>query len=370
MTWETESAATFATPVQRPAGSPSPARGTGESDADRPARVRARPRVNDEAAEHHLQEFLGSPPQQRTVFLDQLRPADLQTWNAVISRRAGRGNERRVEITNAILCSASRGFLERTERLLPVLEPNVFTNYVIRTGSVPSWTSTAHLPLYGPSCAPDIRTDINVGTARNCDFHAALAAVALTSPEFIQQHIQQNTNGTFDVRFHRENGDEALVTVTDRMPWFAGSYLNARPGRPPSKWAMIYEKAYAQVSGGYACIEGREDRRGLSDLTGKAVIERSTDRCDLIEVADHLDRGEAMIATTWAFPAWVKNVEVLSMHVYTIKSVDARKSPPTVTLISPEGQHTFVPPTLELSRADWLRYFATIRSASMRNDRG
>jgi hypothetical protein len=366
MTWETESAPTFETPAQQTAGGLSGDRDTRDPDPHRPTGVRSRSRVNDEVAEHHLHEFLGSPQEERTAFLDDLRPADLQMWNGLISRRTGWGIQRRVEIANAILCSASRDFLERAERLLPVLEPNVFTNYVIRTGSVPSWKDTAHLPLYGPSCAPDVLADINVGTARNCDFHAALAAVALGSPGFIEQHIRENTNGTYSVTFLRENGGEASVTVTDRMPWSAGGYLNARPGRPPSKWAMVYEKAYAQLSGGYALIERREDRSSFSDLTGKAVIERSTDSCDLIEVGRHLDQGEAMIATTWAFPAWVKNVEVLSMHVYAIKSVDARESAPTVTLISPEGQYSFVPPTFEVTRSEWLRYFATVRSASMK----
>ena len=356
MRWETDSAPVSDASAQQTAA------GLG---ADGPAGGRARFGGDDDAAERSLHQFLGSPQVEQATLLDQLGPADLQMWNRLISRRTESGNQRRIEIANTVLRCAGPRVLERVGRQLPVLEPNVFTNHVIRTNSIPGWKSTAHLPLYGPSRGPDVQTDINAGATRNCDFHAAVAAVALTSPELLKQRIRENTNGTFSVAFFRENGDEASVTVTDRMPWSAGRYLNARPGDRPCKWAMVYEKAYAQLNGGYALIEGREDRSSLRELTGDAVTERGTDSCHLVDVADHLDAGAAMIATTWVFPTWVKNVEVLSMHAYAIKSVDARRSPPTVTVINPEGRCSFVPPTMRLTESEWLRYFARVRSVAV-----
>jgi Calpain family cysteine protease len=331
---------------------------------DRTAGARTRFWGDDNDAERHLQGFLRSPQEEQTAFLDELAGVDLQMWDHLISTRVDWGNQRRVEIANTILCAGSRPFLGQVERMLPVLEPNVVTNHVARTNGTPGWKSTADLPLYGPSGAPDVLTDINAGTARNCDFHAALAAVALASPDLIKRHIRENVNGTFSVTLFREHGDVAPVTVTDRVPWSTSGYLNAKPGEPPSKWALIYEKAYAQLSGGYGLIEER-DRSSLHALTGTAVTERSTDAGDLIELAGRLDAGEAMIATTWAFPSWVRNVEVQSMHVYALKSIDPRRSPPSVTLVSPEGRYSFVQPIMRLTQSDWLRYFATVRSASV-----
>jgi hypothetical protein len=367
MRWETDSVPASGAPAQQANGGLAPDGKAGGLDPGRPTRVRARARLagDGEAAEHSLRNFLGSPPDEQIAYLDQLSAADLQTWNRLIARRADWGNQRRVEIANAILRSASRRLLERAERLLPVLEPNVLTNHVIRTDSTPSWKSTARLSLYGPSRAPDVVIDINAGTARNCDFHAALAAVALASPEHITQHIRENVNGTFDVALFRDDGAQISVTVTDRVPWSAGGYLNARPGDPASKWAMMYEKAYAQLSGGYARIEGREDRSSFRELTGNAVTERSTDCMGLTDLADQLDGGQAMIATTWLFPAWVRNVEVLSMHVYAIKSIDARMSPPSVTVLNPEGRSSFAAPTMRLTESEWLRCFATVRSVAV-----
>lgn len=102
------------------------------------------------------------------------------------------------------------------------------------------------------------------GSLGDCWLMAANAAVAHRDPEYIQDRISENEDGSFDVRL----GDE-----THRVqPTFPDAgYADATPNnRTDTMWPALVEKAYAQQEGNsYESLDGGSPGRALEALTGQ-----------------------------------------------------------------------------------------------------
>ncbi|MCA9553502.1 MAG: hypothetical protein KC933_25920 [Myxococcales bacterium] len=115
----------------------------------------------------------------------------------------------------------------------------------------------------GNEVPPEIG-DVDQGDLGDCWLMAASAAVAHTDPEYIQDRISENEDGSFDVRL----GDE-----TQRVqPTFPDAgYADPTPnGQSDTLWPALVEKAYAQQEGNsYENLDGGNPGRALESLTGQ-----------------------------------------------------------------------------------------------------
>lgn len=135
--------------------------------------------------------------------------------------------------------------------------------------------------LFGPDGVKAL--DVRQGYIGDCYFAAAMAAVAGSKPDAIQQAIKDNKDGTFTVRFfeldysgrksaHSETVDADLPHSGD-MPAYAKSTEKVDGKDFMELWPSILEKAYAQWKGSY-------DKMGNGGVAGDVLTaltgERST----------------------------------------------------------------------------------------------
>jgi hypothetical protein len=117
-------------------------------------------------------------------------------------------------------------------------------------------------PLYGPE-GPKL-TDVNQGACGDCFFLSALGALCARRPDLIRRLITDNGDGTYTVHLYdvpvrgplKNPLERVDVLVDARFASVDGKplYANRRPGGP--LWAMLIEKAYAKLRGGYPAIAG------------------------------------------------------------------------------------------------------------------
>lgn len=195
---------------------------------------------------------------------------------------------------------------------------------------------------------------VNQRALGDCWFMATLGAMAVQSPELVDEMIRENLNGTFTVTFP---GREP-ITVTPDFPLdangnlaFAGSLEH-----PPVIWPAVLEKAYAQLQGGdYANLENWHAGAAMdlfSEGFMQGYVPDFTD-VDLDDLADRFDSGEAITFSTppeiqWGgFPkdgtgkgdlVGRDGQPLIPGHVYFVIAVDAEAD--EVTLRNPWGPHT------------------------------
>lgn len=115
-------------------------------------------------------------------------------------------------------------------------------------------------------------TDIEQGYVADCYLCAALGSIALHNPEYIENMITDNGNGTYTVSFGGELGD---VTVDDDFPINQdGNVVYAQTtgdGTTPELWVAIIEKAFAQAhsENSYQGIEFGWPSNAIAHITGQ-----------------------------------------------------------------------------------------------------
>jgi hypothetical protein len=325
-------------------------------------------------------------PAERAAFLGQLSPAELRDWNNRISggggafwQSEGLTTSDRVQLANLLLGSADAGTLARIEANMPSLQPGSHNSEESPNG----WSSTSGQPLFGPDGKPVV-SDVNQGNEGDCWFLSGLGAVAMKDPSLIERNVHQNANGTYTVTFYR-NGQPVPVTVTDSVPGGSTFGDYAHPGTGDNaKWAQIYEKAYAQLNGGYASIEGGHGSVAMSDVTGMPSSRQDLNPAlpwqsgpSLGDISGRLNSGYAVTTGSTDGKDWPWSSEpnrldggwVVPSHEYMVQSINTSAHPPTITLLNPWGQDGAGPPdpkgsaapaTVTLTEDQWHKYFTDV----------
>ena len=112
--------------------------------------------------------------------------------------------------------------------------------------------------------------DVQQGALGDCYFCAGLASVAQAKPDVLKNGITDRGDGTYDVRLYDDQGQPKTVTVDDELYRKGnGGPRYARGTDPRELWPALYEKAYAQLHGGYQDIWGGRAGLAMQTLTGK-----------------------------------------------------------------------------------------------------
>lgn len=221
-------------------------------------------------------------------------------------------------------------------------------------------------PLFGPD-GPDIKHDLNQGDDGDCWFLASLAAVTQKDPNFPQQHIKQNPNGTYTVTFYRSpvfpqtEPQPVEVTVDNNFPVDKDGHLVYAHNPDGVMWIAVYEKAYAQYAGGYGKIEGGYGDEGMHDLTGAPTQRKSPLFVPLAVLDQQLKSGHAATVGTKG-DVDLKHDHLISGHEYTVERVDMNAHPPTITVLNPWGSNSTengeaVPQEVTMTQEEYLDNF-------------
>lgn len=150
--------------------------------------------------------------------------------------------------------------------------------------------------------------DVRQGSLGDCYLMAALMSVARTDPQCIRDMVKDNGNGTYTVRFFLDRLGMSLigrgtkeVTVDARVPTHpGGSPRYAKTGDQTIQdgetryelWAMIVEKAWAKLKGGYPQIAGGNPGKAMEAITGKTSDSFRTSSRSAAEILSALERAE------------------------------------------------------------------------------
>ncbi|MEO6997198.1 MAG: C2 family cysteine protease [Terracoccus sp.] len=99
--------------------------------------------------------------------------------------------------------------------------------------------------------------DMNQGSFGDCWAIASMTATAQADPDFVENNISVNPNGTVNVRLFDHDGNPRIVTVTPDVPLNADGNVVGAHGTDGQTWPAYYEKAFAVVYG--------EDQGGAPD---------------------------------------------------------------------------------------------------------
>ncbi|MEW1865850.1 C2 family cysteine protease [Streptomyces sp. NPDC088194] len=196
-------------------------------------------------------------------------------------------------------------------------------------------------PLFGPN-GPDLMNDLRQGQDGDCWFLSSLAAITERDPNWPQEHIKQNANGTYTVTFYQKGPLPGMpptpveVTVDNKLPVDSNGHPVYADTRSGATWVAIYEKAFAQYSGGYKKIEGGWGDVGMSDLTGQPATRHSPGDVSFADISTRIGKGEAVTIGTKG-DGDVHDDRLVSGHEYSVERVDMNAHPPTITLLNPWG---------------------------------
>lgn len=159
--------------------------------------------------------------------------------------------------------------------------------------------------------------DATQGSLNDCHLMAPLAAIASTPAgrALIEKAIVENRNRagavlSYTVTLHKsethlfgpDTFEEVKLTVD---PQFAKGHARARcdaDGRVAEIWALVIEKAYAQLRGGYERIDARgSPRLALEALTGRPAFEIRLDATPSYTAGDlvaDIEAGKPVVLLT------------------------------------------------------------------------
>ena len=238
----------------------------------------------------------------------------------------------RVNFANSVLSRASIPALQAVKKDLTVLQPDL-----VAPATTWNWNDqNTQTPLFLGD-APSV----NDGGQRNiedCYFHAELLAIAGRNQQVIRNQIHVNANHTVSAAFY-QNGQRQWVTVTDDLPLdgktnfvdpyetTTGSSWLRKNSKDSGTWMALYEKAFAQLKGGYPKLSTH-----LSDP--------STWTVDGFEaLTGHPTSGGAFPSIEQLNAWWQSKNPV----VVTTDFLNSGTSPVPVDVIDPQGNVTSKP---------------------------
>lgn len=114
--------------------------------------------------------------------------------------------------------------------------------------------------------------DVTQKYLADCYLIAAMASVAHTRPDLVEQAFHKRTDGTYDVTLHEQKGSRWVATkvrIDADLPhndWYHLQYASGRDEK--ELWPALLEKAVAQRAGSYGAIEAGVPGDAMSMLTG------------------------------------------------------------------------------------------------------
>lgn len=312
----------------------------------------------------------GLTPAEIDALIAMMTPEQRRRLNKALGKSS---DQTRLDWSNLLLTDTSAPTLETIQKDLSALQPDWHTDH----GDDLHWVQYDN-PLFGPH-GIDVDLDVKQGMDGDCGFIAALTAIAASDPGFVQSHIHENTNGTYTVTLYQD-GKPVDVTVDGQLPT-SGSQARPFYAREGSgNWAAVYEKAYAQLKGGYGNIEAAAGGFvGLNDLTGHQTVHVDTGLLPLQMVDYWLKNGQAITLTSSDGRTlfglapdkdYVDGGKVVTGHEYSVESVDMSADPPTITLRNPWGpgaKHGDTPiGRITLTETEWRGSFAELSATTAR----
>ncbi|SEG94051.1 Calpain family cysteine protease [Actinacidiphila yanglinensis] len=252
-------------------------------------------------------------------------------------------------------------------------QPNLHTDYV-KNLKYQAIDGT----LYGPSGDIDLPKDMSQGDDGDCWFLASLAAVSARDPGFVRDHIKVNPNGTYTVTLYRApvpnidglTGQPVEVTVDNQLPVDHSGKPVYAPTPDNVMWVAIYEKAYAQFSGGYQNISGGLGDQGMHEITGLPTTLTTPGSMSLADMNQKIKEGHAVTVDSVPHLNSVDD-RLVGEHEYSVQSVNTEAHPPTITLFNPWGRNSEkmnppVPATVTVTESQYQQYFREVSSTKTR----
>jgi len=180
-----------------------------------------------------------------------------------------------------------------------------------------------HDPLTGPVPLDDaslLNDMFSQGQIGDCWFLAGAGSVADADPDWIRDHIRQNSDGSYTVTLY-DDGEPVDVRVESSV---IRDGVRGTDGLP--SWISLYEKAAAQHLGGeYDDIAGGHSSDALEMVTGREV--ETDDDQSLEDIQQGLDDGRIYSVSTETdgslnpFDDEVDDDRVVPNHAYMIDEV-------------------------------------------------
>jgi Calpain family cysteine protease len=215
--------------------------------------------------------------------------------------------------------------------------------------------------------------DVRQAGVGDCHYLAPLAALAATprGRAFIRSAVVENKNEagevvSWTVTLHQRDRLRFIdatyreVQVTVRQPFVVGHSAIRGKGDPNEVWPMVFEKAYAQLAGGYDAIgHGGAPFQGMEVLTGREPsvvslgwITRLFKRYGGPEMQNDLANGKLIVltsvrglggelgpqSTTAERQAKAVAHGLLERHAYFVTGVEQHDGKPFVRLGNPWGE--------------------------------
>jgi hypothetical protein len=200
-------------------------------------------------------------------------------------------------------------------------------------------------------------SDVRQGAIGNCYFPAALASIAHSDPQAIEEMIKDNGDGTYTVKFYQNSyygssGKPVEITVDADLyarsfggPVYGGSLGGSTAPDKMELWFPLIEKAYAQWKGSYDTIgNGGYSGRVMSEVLGAPNSSGSINPGTANHVWEQIKRGgeagHPMTAGTHGSSqsALYTNTGVYANHAYSVLGATEENGVKYVLLRNPWGQ--------------------------------
>jgi hypothetical protein len=177
----------------------------------------------------------------------------------------------------------------------------------------------------GKDLPPSIE-DISQGPINDCSAFAAMAGLARSHPQIIQDMIEDHGDGTYTVFF--QSGEEKVTA----------DFVKGRQGNLTARkalWPLILEKAYAQQKGGLDKLSNRNAGTAITDFAGGRVRRFKTHEKDSASLATEFAKAEVNREVTTVLAPTKENASQRQLemtdkipglhlwHWYTVVGVDA-----------------------------------------------
>ena len=182
--------------------------------------------------------------------------------------------------------------------------------------------------------------DISQGNLGDCYFMASLASMAQQNPNVIKQLVTSLGDGTYAVRFYRNN-QAVYVRVDGDLPVYGGTSLAYAHYSPTGEiWAPIVEKAYAEFrcnDNNYDSLNGGWMGAVYADITNRGSSDTLLSSVSASSLASLISSALAGGHFVTAGTTGSTSSPFVSGHAYMVQSITTVSGTTYVTVYNPWG---------------------------------